>query len=96
MIAQSEGAITRTILSTIQVGSTVDSLIATGGYFTVNFVVANGAVGSVITIYRSEDGQNWTVNTPQATCTLDGNKVCSILTDHLSYFASIKETTTSG
>ncbi len=89
---------TRTVLTTIHVGSDTDNLIASGAgttYFTVSFVIAGGVAGDVIKLYRSEDASTWAANTPDATCTLDANKVCSFHTDHLSYFASVKETTSA-
>ncbi|MEI7558661.1 MAG: hypothetical protein WCJ45_07955 [bacterium] len=46
-------------------------------------------------LYRSEDGNNRVANTPDATCTLNGSLMCSFLTDTLSYFAGVKETTSS-
>ncbi len=93
--AQTEWLTTRTILLTIQAWATTDSLIASGWYFTINFVVAWGASGDTIKLYRSSDGSTWTANTPDASCTLTSSLVCGFRTDHLSYFASIKETITS-
>jgi len=61
----------------------------------ISFEVSNGTVGKVLDIYRSDDGATWTANTPDATCTLDSSLMCSFWTDHLSYFATIKETTSS-
>lgn len=80
------------ILSSIQVGSTVDSLIASGGYFTVSFVVSGGSSGTIVNLYRSENGTTWSANSPDTTCTLNSNAVCILRTDHLSYFTTIKET----
>ncbi|MEI6426282.1 MAG: S8 family serine peptidase [Candidatus Absconditabacteria bacterium] len=87
---------TRVVLSTIKVGSTLDSLIASGGYFTVSFVVVGGVNGNIINLYRSEEGSIWSVNSPDTTCTLDANAVCTFRTDRLSYFTSVKETIVSG
>jgi len=86
-----EGDIIRVILGTHKVwwdvGVVVDAYIS--------FEVSNGTVGKVLDIYRSDDGATWTANTPDATCTLDSSLMCSFWTDHLSYFATIKETTSS-
>jgi hypothetical protein len=48
--------------------------------------VANGIVGQTLTIYRSEDGAIRTLNTPVSSCVLNPSKICSFITDHLSYF----------
>lgn len=85
----------RAILITVQAGSPWVDLVANGTTFTVNFVVSDGSVGDILNIYRSEDWTTWVANTPDATCTLDEAKVCNFQTDHLSYFAPIKETTTT-
>jgi len=86
----------------MQVGATGSSLVASGGNFLVSFLVSNGIVNQQLFIYRSEDGANRTPNTPSASCTLDTNKMCSFLTNHLSFFAvldvsdSIRTTIGSG
>ena len=96
ILAQIEWTTTRTILMTVQAWGSWAALAASGGNFTVSFVVANGVVWDVLQIFRSSDGNTWEANTPDATCTLDGSLVCTFETDHLSYFAPIKTTTTSG
>jgi len=87
---------TNTVLLTIQAWSTTDSLVASGGYFNVSFVVAWWANGDVLKLYRSTNGSTWTANTPDATCTLNSSLLCSFQTDHLSYFATVKTTTNGG
>ncbi len=87
---------TNTVLLTVQAWSNTDSLIVTGGYFNLSFVVPGWTAGNVLKLYRSENGSTWTANTPDATCTLTTNLVCGFRTDHLSYFTTVKETTSSG
>ncbi len=82
--------ITRAILLTMQAWSIKDSLIASGWYFTLHFVISSWTSGDVVQMYRSE---NWTTWTGITSCILDSNKICSFTTDHLSFFSSIKETT---
>lgn len=86
---------TRTILLTIKAWSDVDSLVASWGYFRLNFVVTWGVSWNTIKLYRSSNGLTRTANTPDATCILNSSLVCSFRTDHLSYFSSIKETISS-
>ncbi len=87
---------THTVLLTIQAWATTDSLVASGGYFNVSFVVSAGTNGDILHLYRSENGTTWVANTPDATCTLDSSLVCNFRTDHLSYFAPVKVTTSGG
>ena len=87
---------TNTVLLTVQAWSNTDSLTVTGGHFNLSFVVPGWTAGNVLKLYRSENGSTWTANTPDATCTLTAGLVCSFRTDHLSYFTTVKETTTSG
>ncbi len=87
---------TYTFLLTIEAGSNTDSLTASGGYFNISFVVPWGTNGDVINLYRSENGSTWTANTPDASCTLNSSLVCTFRTDHLSYFAAVEVTTSSG
>ncbi len=93
--AASEWSTTRTILLTLQAWSTTDSLTASGGYFTISFVVAWWTSGNTIKLYRSTNWSTWTANTPDTSCVLNSNLVCNFRTDHLSYFTTIKETTSS-
>lgn len=93
--ASSEWSTTRTILLTIQAGANNDSLTASGGYFNISFIVAWGTSGNIIKLYRSTNWSTRTANTPDTTCTLNSSLVCSFRTDHLSYFTTVKETTTS-
>jgi len=53
----------------------------------VSFLVSNGVANQQLFIYRSEDGNTWTVNVPSTSCTLDANKMCTFLTNHLSFFS---------
>lgn len=86
---------TRTILLNMQVWTTTDSLIASGGYFNVSFVVSGWVSWDIIKLYRSENWLTWTWNYPDSTWILNSGLVCNFRTDHLSYFISIKETTNS-
>ncbi len=92
---QTGGSITRNILKTFQAGATTDSLIAHGGYFNVSFVLDWSTSGTVLNLYRSENWSVWTPNTPDPTCTLNSDLLCSFRTDHLSYFTTIQESTTT-
>lgn len=51
---------TGVVLVTIQAGATGSSLIASGGYFMVSFIVSSGIVGQTLNVYRSQDGNTWT------------------------------------
>lgn len=82
--------ITRTILTTIKAGSESDSLVASGGVFTMSFVVS-GSAGDTILLYRSADGNSREANSPSTSCTLNEAKQCTFTTNHLSYFTTIKE-----
>ncbi len=92
--AQTQWTTTRTILMTVQVGASNDSLVATGWFFTVSFVVPWGTNSSELKIYRSADGIHWEANNPDPSCPLNSSLVCSFRTNHLSYFTTIKETST--
>lgn len=79
-----------TIYMTIQAGATWTSLVATPPwYFTVSFLVGSGTSGLILNVYRSQDGTNWTWNTPDSFCILDSAKMCTFRTDHLTYFTVI-------
>lgn len=47
-------------------------------------------------VYRSSTGGIWSVNTPQANCSVDSSNYCNFQTDHLSYFATMSTGTTTG
>ncbi|MEI7558594.1 MAG: hypothetical protein WCJ45_07535 [bacterium] len=68
-------------------GSNVE-LRPTTGYFTVTIYVV-GYNGQTIKVFRSEDGDTRTKNSPDETCYVTGN-ICSFRTDHLSFFAPAK------
>lgn len=87
----------RTILTTIQAGWASGVSLSVSPNFNIQFVVAGWTSGDVLKIFRSFNWSNWEANTPttDATCTLDANKICSFFTDHLSYFTTIKETTSN-
>ena len=55
----------------------------------INFLVNNGTPGQTLSLYRSEDGNSWSVNTPDASCTLTSDKHCNFFSDTLSYFAVV-------
>lgn len=83
-------AYSSTILQTVKAGAEGTSLIASGSYFALSFLVASGSTGDTIQLYRSNDGVSWEVNTPDASCVLGANKMCSFRTNHLSYFSNVK------
>lgn len=82
---------------TIQAGSTGTSLVASGGTFTISYIVNTPTVssGSRIYVFRSNDGSNWIPNTPDSTCILDATLTCIFRTDHLSYFGFVSSLSTS-
>lgn len=75
-----------TILWSFQAGSTGAWLEASGWYFTIEFTVTNWFSWQIIKILRSQDGNTWTLNTPDDACILDANKLCTFRTDHLTLF----------
>nr|MDD3720499.1 DUF5011 domain-containing protein [Candidatus Gracilibacteria bacterium] len=76
-----------TIVQTIKTGSETSGLSSTGGYFNVSFAIPGYSSGTTFKLYRSSDGNNWVLNTPDPSCILDSNLICSFRTDHLSFFA---------
>jgi hypothetical protein len=48
--------------------------------------------GRVVRIFRSEDGQNWDLNFPDSTCTVNVTGTCTFSTNHFSYFGAIDST----
>lgn len=85
---------TRVILMTKKVWASGASLETDGWYFTISFSVPSGTSGEELNIYRSADANTWEINNPDHSCTLDANLICNFQTDHLSYFTTLKETTT--
>ncbi len=85
---------THQAITTIQAGANGVSLIASGGTFTlsVNITSSGVNIGDTLTIFRSNDGSNWILNTPSSTCTVNASRVCTFTTDHLSYFGFVKTT----
>ena len=81
------------ITQTVQVGASGASLVSVGNPFQVSFVVWGFAPGTVLDLYRSSDGATWRPVTPSATCTLNSSRVCSFLSDHLSFFAPVIDPT---
>ena len=75
------------IFQTVKVGAEGVSITAIGGAFQISFVTPAAAIGQTLRVYRSADGITWQNNSPDATCTLDTQKMCTFRTDHLSYFA---------
>jgi len=86
---------TRVILETVSVGWNVSLSTNAWNYFRISFIVPSWTVNQVLKLYRSEDGNTWVANTPDATCTLNGSLMCSFLTDTLSYFAWVGESTST-
>jgi hypothetical protein len=82
-------------LITIHAWSSSASLESSGWYFTVSFVVSEGTVWDVLAIYRSENGTTRVANTPDASCTLDSDNMCTFQTDHLSYFTAVASSTSN-
>ena len=91
---QTDWSTTRAILSTFQAWSDTASLVAHGWYFSISFVVTRWVAWNVLKIYRSENGSTRNANTPDTTCVLNSNLICSFRTDHLSYFTTMQETIT--
>jgi uncharacterized protein (DUF1800 family) len=87
---------TYTSVDTIKVGSTGASLALSGWYATVeHMITAPGIVfWSTLRILRSQDGQSWTSNFPDATCTVDNENKCTFQTNHLTYFGTIQVVST--
>lgn len=81
------------MVQTVQAGAENASLTATGGYFVVSFVIPGYPVGTTFMIYRSDNGSTWVPVTPDSSCTLDANLLCTFRTDHLSLFAPAVDTT---
>lgn len=81
------------VVQTIQVGASGASLVSSGAAFGVSFVVPGYASGTVLDLYRSSDGTTWTRVTPDGSCTLDANLMCTFTTDHLSFFAPVVDST---
>ena len=76
-----------TIVQTIKTWSEWAWLSASGWYFQVSFAVPWYPVWTTFSLYRSENWSTWTLNTPDAHCTLDSDLMCTFRTDHLSFFA---------
>jgi len=69
----------------VQVGGNVQLLPETG-VFIISIEVGEAYNGRIVNVYRSEDGDNWELNSPDETCTV-ADAICTFATDHLSYFA---------
>lgn len=85
----------RTILLTMQAGATNGASLSVSPNFWIEFEIVDWTSGDILHIYRSVDGTTWEANDPTETCTLDADKLCGFFTNHLSYFTTIKETTTT-
>lgn len=81
-----------TPVDTIKAGSTGASLALSGGNATVEYIVNKPGVvfGSILRIMRSQDGNTWTPNFPDASCTVDNEMKCTFQTNHLTYFGTIQ------
>jgi hypothetical protein len=85
---------TNTILQTIKVGwESWVSLLANWSNFRVSFTVSGANPGTTLKLFRSVDWNTWEVNSPDSTCTLDSNRLCTFYTNHLSYFTTVLSTT---
>lgn len=62
----------------------------------MKILVPNVTIGTMLGVYRSSTGGIWSVNTPQANCSVDSSNYCNFQTDHLSYFATMSTGTTTG
>lgn len=76
-----------TIVETIKVWGQDASLKLESWNFTISFYVPWYNQGTTLSLFRSEDGNTWILNTPDASCTLDADQMCTFETDHLSFFA---------
>ena len=76
-------------LLTVEAGSTTADLVPYTGTFTVSVQIASGTSGQQLSIYRSlyNDGNTWSPNSPDLTCMLASDKLCTFHTDHLSLFS---------
>ncbi len=75
----------------VKVGSDTTPIAISGGTLSLDFAVNDTSipVGSVVQVFRSNDGISWKVNTPISTCMVTVARMCSIQTDHLSYFSVV-------
>lgn len=76
-----------TIIQTIKAWSETTWLTATWGLFEVSFMIPWYSSWTIFSLYRSENWNIWTLNTPDSHCTLDADLMCTFETDHLSFFA---------
>ncbi|EKE29353.1 MAG: hypothetical protein ACD_2C00186G0003 [uncultured bacterium (gcode 4)] len=65
------------------------SILANWWLFTLSISVPSSNSWQVLSLIRSTDGTTWQLNTPDNSCTVDSNKMCTFNTDHLSFFASL-------
>lgn len=77
------------VISTIKVGAYNATVTASGGFFIITFELPSGITGD-LAIFRSEDGNYWTNNSPDTQCTVSAANTCSFRTDHLSYFTAVR------
>lgn len=77
------------ILQTIKVGweGWVSLNSNSWSYFMVKFMVPSSNSGAELHLFRSVDWTNWELNSPDTTCTLDADKICTFNTNHVSLFA---------
>lgn len=75
------------IFQTVEVGAGGISITAVGGTFRISFIVPSASVGQTLRVYRSIDGNVWQNNAPDATCTLDAQKMCTFQATDLGYFS---------
>ena len=84
-----------TVTQTIKVWAEWASLMPSTStwYFNVWFVVNWYSSGTLLDLYRSDNGIDWTRVSPDWSCTLDSNSICSFRTDHLSFFTPVIDST---
>ena len=78
-----------TILGTYQIGAPDSSLALSGGLATIRLLLPTASIGHTVTLFRSEDGQHWNINSPTQSCTIQSDTSCTFMTDHFSYFGVI-------
>ncbi|EKE29750.1 MAG: S-layer protein [uncultured bacterium (gcode 4)] len=75
------------VLQTVRAWAEWASLVSSWWFFNVSFAVPGSSSWTSVALYRSTDWVIWTRVTPDGSCTLNSNLICSFRTDHLSLFA---------
>ncbi|EKE28074.1 MAG: S-layer protein [uncultured bacterium (gcode 4)] len=76
-----------TVLTTVMAWAEWATLISSWWFFNVSFAVPWSSSWTSVSLYRSTDWTTWTRVTPDWSCTLTSDLICSFRTDHLSLFA---------